>query len=90
MSRVLLNERSSLVYTLCRRSTRSGTSVRSPQRGLHALRRRSKRDVTISDMDAADVLDHNALLHREHGDQHGLSSDNVMLCPGVPSTEFRP
>ncbi|KAM5206289.1 signal-induced proliferation-associated 1-like protein 2 isoform 1-T3 [Hipposideros larvatus] len=62
--------------------------VHSPQRGLHPIRQRSNSDVTISDIDAEDVLDQNAVnpntgaaLHREYGstssiDRQGLSGDN--------------
>uniref|UniRef100_H3A7K5 Signal induced proliferation associated 1 like 2 n=1 Tax=Latimeria chalumnae TaxID=7897 RepID=H3A7K5_LATCH len=60
--------------------------TRSPQRGLHPIRQRSNSDVTISDIDAEDVLDQNAVnpntgaaLHREYGstssiDRQGLSA----------------
>ncbi|XP_026902792.1 signal-induced proliferation-associated 1-like protein 2 isoform X1 [Acinonyx jubatus] len=62
--------------------------VHSPQRGLHPIRQRSNSDVTISDIDAEDVLDQNAVnpntgaaLHREYGstssiDRQGLSGEN--------------
>uniref|UniRef100_H3A7K6 Signal induced proliferation associated 1 like 2 n=1 Tax=Latimeria chalumnae TaxID=7897 RepID=H3A7K6_LATCH len=62
--------------------------TRSPQRGLHPIRQRSNSDVTISDIDAEDVLDQNAVnpntgaaLHREYGstssiDRQGLSGEN--------------
>ncbi|XP_027626660.1 signal-induced proliferation-associated 1-like protein 2 [Tupaia chinensis] len=62
--------------------------VHSPQRGLHPVRQRSNSDVTISDIDAEDVLDQNAVnpntgaaLHREYGstssiDRQGLSGEN--------------
>ncbi|XP_075452967.1 signal-induced proliferation-associated 1-like protein 2 isoform X2 [Ascaphus truei] len=60
----------------------------SPYRGLHPIRQRSNSDVTISDIDAEDVLDQNAVnpntgaaLHREYGstssiDRQGLSGEN--------------
>ncbi|XP_053314461.1 signal-induced proliferation-associated 1-like protein 2 isoform X2 [Spea bombifrons] len=60
----------------------------SPQRGLYPIRQRSNSDVTISDIDADDVLDQNAVnpntgaaLHREYGstssiDRQGLSGEN--------------
>ncbi|XP_074846268.1 signal-induced proliferation-associated 1-like protein 2 isoform X2 [Carettochelys insculpta] len=63
--------------------------VHSPQRGLHPIRQRSNSDVTISDIDAEDVLDQNAVnpntgaaLHREYGstssiDRQGLSGENI-------------
>ncbi|XP_038168705.1 signal-induced proliferation-associated 1-like protein 2 isoform X1 [Arvicola amphibius] len=63
--------------------------VHSPQRGLHPIRQRSNSDVTISDIDAEDVLDQRAVnpntgaaLHREYGstssiDRQGLSGENV-------------
>ncbi|KAM6176617.1 signal-induced proliferation-associated 1-like protein 2 isoform 2-T2 [Erethizon dorsatum] len=62
--------------------------VHSPQRGLHPIRQRSNSDVTISDIDAEDVLDQRAVnpntgaaLHREYGstssiDRQGLSGEN--------------
>ncbi|XP_056672111.1 signal-induced proliferation-associated 1-like protein 2 isoform X4 [Monodelphis domestica] len=63
--------------------------IHSPQRGgLHPIRQRSNSDVTISDIDAEDVLDQNAVnpntgaaLHREYGstssiDRQGLSGEN--------------
>ncbi|XP_045715520.1 signal-induced proliferation-associated 1-like protein 2 isoform X1 [Phyllostomus hastatus] len=62
--------------------------VHSPQRGLHPIRQRSNSDVTISDIDAEDVLDQHAVnpntgaaLHREYGstssiDRQGLSGEN--------------
>lgn len=62
--------------------------VHSPQRGLHPIRQRSNSDVTISDIDAEDVLDQNAVnpntgaaLHREYGstssiDRQGLSGES--------------
>ncbi|PNJ43531.1 SIPA1L2 isoform 2 [Pongo abelii] len=62
--------------------------VHSPQRELHPIRQRSNSDVTISDIDAEDVLDQNAVnpntgaaLHREYGstssiDRQGLSGEN--------------
>ncbi|XP_051849566.1 signal-induced proliferation-associated 1-like protein 2 isoform X6 [Antechinus flavipes] len=63
--------------------------LHSPQRaGLHPIRQRSNSDVTISDIDAEDVLDQNAVnpntgaaLHREYGstssiDRQGLSGEN--------------
>lgn len=62
--------------------------VHSPHRGLHPIRQRSNSDVTISDIDAEDVLDQNAVnpntgaaLHREYGstssiDRQGLSGEN--------------
>uniref|UniRef100_A0A8C9RIN1 Signal-induced proliferation-associated 1 like 2 n=1 Tax=Scleropages formosus TaxID=113540 RepID=A0A8C9RIN1_SCLFO len=60
---------------------------RSPLKGLHPIRQRSNSDVTISDIDAEDILDQNAVnpntgasLHREYGstssiDRQGLSSE---------------
>uniref|UniRef100_A0A8C5MF94 Signal induced proliferation associated 1 like 2 n=1 Tax=Leptobrachium leishanense TaxID=445787 RepID=A0A8C5MF94_9ANUR len=60
----------------------------SPHRGLYPIRQRSNSDVTISDIDADDVLDQNAVnpntgaaLHREYGstssiDRQGLSGEN--------------
>ncbi|XP_049644871.1 signal-induced proliferation-associated 1-like protein 2 isoform X1 [Suncus etruscus] len=63
--------------------------VHSPQRGLHPIRQRSNSDVTISDIDAEDILDQNAVnpntgaaLHREYGstssiDRQGLSGENI-------------
>ncbi|XP_075388206.1 signal-induced proliferation-associated 1-like protein 2 isoform X2 [Tenrec ecaudatus] len=62
--------------------------VHSPQRGLHPIRQRSNSDVTISDIDAEDVLDQHAVnpntgaaLHREYGstssiDRQGLTGEN--------------
>ncbi|XP_069854235.1 signal-induced proliferation-associated 1-like protein 2 isoform X2 [Dipodomys merriami] len=62
--------------------------VHSSQRGLHPIRQRSNSDVTISDIDAEDVLDQRAVnpntgaaLHREYGstssiDRQGLSGEN--------------
>ncbi|XP_047376197.1 signal-induced proliferation-associated 1-like protein 2 isoform X1 [Sciurus carolinensis] len=62
--------------------------VHSPQRGLHPIRQRSNSDVTISDIDAEDVLDQRAVnpntgaaLHREYGstssiDRQGLSGES--------------
>ncbi|KAM8817830.1 signal-induced proliferation-associated 1-like protein 2 isoform 1-T1 [Rhynchonycteris naso] len=62
--------------------------LHSPQRGLHPIRQRSNSDVTISDIDAEDVIDQNAVnpntgaaLHREYGstssiDRQGLSGEN--------------
>ncbi|MBZ3881682.1 Signal-induced proliferation-associated 1-like protein 2 [Sciurus carolinensis] len=62
--------------------------VHSPQRGLHPIRQRSNSDVTISDLDAEDVLDQRAVnpntgaaLHREYGstssiDRQGLSGES--------------
>ncbi|XP_059533642.1 signal-induced proliferation-associated 1-like protein 2 isoform X1 [Myotis daubentonii] len=62
--------------------------VHSPHRGLHPIRQRSNSDVTISDIDAEDVLDQHAVnpntgaaLHREYGstssiDRQGLSGEN--------------
>ncbi|XP_053154829.1 signal-induced proliferation-associated 1-like protein 2 isoform X5 [Hemicordylus capensis] len=62
--------------------------IHSPHRGLHPIRQRSNSDVTISDIDAEDVLDQNAVnpntgaaLHREYGstssiDRQGLSGEN--------------
>ncbi|XP_039593901.1 signal-induced proliferation-associated 1-like protein 2 isoform X2 [Polypterus senegalus] len=61
---------------------------RSPLKGLHPIRQRSNSDVTISDIDAEDILDQNAVnpntgasLHREYGstssiDRQGLSGEN--------------
>ncbi|KAK1328013.1 hypothetical protein QTO34_012435 [Cnephaeus nilssonii] len=40
--------------------------VHSPQRGLHPIRQRSNSDVTISDIDAEDVLDQHAGLSGEN------------------------
>lgn len=63
--------------------------VPSPQRGLHPIRQRSNSDVTISDIDAEDVLDQHAVnpntgaaLRREYGstssiDRQGLSGEGV-------------
>lgn len=60
---------------------------RSPFKGLHPIRQRSNSDVTISDIDAEDILDQNAVnpntgasLHREYGstssiDRQGLGND---------------
>ncbi|KAM8952214.1 signal-induced proliferation-associated 1-like protein 2 isoform 2-T2 [Pelodytes ibericus] len=60
----------------------------SPHRGLYPIRQRSNSDVTISDIDADDVLDQNAVnpntgaaLHREYGstssiEKQGLSGEN--------------
>uniref|UniRef100_A0AAY4EC22 Signal induced proliferation associated 1 like 2 n=1 Tax=Denticeps clupeoides TaxID=299321 RepID=A0AAY4EC22_9TELE len=59
----------------------------SPLKGLHPIRQRSNSDVTISDIDAEDIMDQNAVnpntgasLHREYGstssiDRQGLSVD---------------
>ncbi|XP_032465095.1 signal-induced proliferation-associated 1-like protein 2 isoform X4 [Phocoena sinus] len=70
------------------KSTVGDIFVHSPQRGLHPIRQRSNSDVTISDIDAEDVLDQNAVnpntgaaLHREYGstssiDRQGLSGEN--------------
>ncbi|XP_021504094.1 signal-induced proliferation-associated 1-like protein 2 isoform X2 [Meriones unguiculatus] len=64
--------------------------VHSPQRGLHPIRQRSNSDVTISDIDAEDILDQRAVnpntgaaLHREYGstssiDRQGLSGEGVL------------
>ncbi|XP_041106737.1 signal-induced proliferation-associated 1-like protein 2 isoform X2 [Polyodon spathula] len=61
---------------------------RSPLKGLHPIRQRSNSDVTISDIDAEDILDQNAVnpntgasLHREYGstssiDRQGLSGES--------------
>nr|XP_015218097.1 PREDICTED: signal-induced proliferation-associated 1-like protein 2 isoform X2 [Lepisosteus oculatus] len=61
---------------------------RSPPKGLHPIRQRSNSDVTISDIDAEDILDQNAVnpntgasLHREYGstssiDRQGLSGES--------------
>ncbi|XP_073690662.1 signal-induced proliferation-associated 1-like protein 2 [Garra rufa] len=60
---------------------------RSPLKGLHPIRQRSNSDVTISDIDAEDIMDQNAVnpntgasLHREYGstssiDRQGLGND---------------
>ncbi|XP_072533663.1 signal-induced proliferation-associated 1-like protein 2 [Salminus brasiliensis] len=60
---------------------------RSPLKGLHPIRQRSNSDVTISDIDADDIMDQNAVnpntgasLHREYGstssiDCQGLGAD---------------
>ncbi|KAK7149051.1 hypothetical protein R3I93_013148 [Phoxinus phoxinus] len=60
---------------------------RSPLKGLHPIRQRSNSDVTISDIDAEDILDQNAVnpntgasLHREYGstssiDRQGLGNE---------------
>ncbi|XP_076830492.1 signal-induced proliferation-associated 1-like protein 2 isoform X2 [Brachyhypopomus gauderio] len=60
---------------------------RSPLKGLHPIRQRSNSDVTISDIDAEDIMDQNAVnpntgasLHREYGstssiDRQGLGGD---------------
>ncbi|XP_049337683.1 signal-induced proliferation-associated 1-like protein 2 isoform X3 [Astyanax mexicanus] len=60
---------------------------RSPIKGLHPIRQRSNSDVTISDIDAEDLMDQNAInpntgasLHREYGstssiDRQGLGPD---------------
>ncbi len=60
---------------------------RSPMKGLHPIRQRSNSDVTISDIDAEDIMDQNAVnpntgasLHREYGstssiDRQGLGND---------------
>ncbi|XP_056616490.1 signal-induced proliferation-associated 1-like protein 2 isoform X3 [Triplophysa dalaica] len=60
---------------------------RSPFKGLHPIRQRSNSDVTISDIDAEDIMDQNAVnpntgasLHREYGstssiDRQGLGND---------------
>ncbi|TRY92566.1 hypothetical protein DNTS_029568 [Danionella cerebrum] len=60
---------------------------RSPLKGLHPIRQRSNSDVTISDIDAEDIMDQNAInpntgasLHREYGstssiDRQGLGND---------------
>lgn len=77
--------------------------VHSPQRGLHPIRQRSNSDVTISDIDAEDVLDQNAVnpntgaaLHREYGstssiDRQGLSGENFFCdAPRVPGGKLRP
>ncbi|XP_075059604.1 signal-induced proliferation-associated 1-like protein 2 [Mixophyes fleayi] len=65
----------------------------SVPRGLHPIRQRSNSDVTISDIDADDVLDQNAFnpntgasLHREYGstssiDRQGLSGENFFAMP---------
>ncbi|XP_051945501.1 signal-induced proliferation-associated 1-like protein 2 isoform X1 [Xyrauchen texanus] len=59
----------------------------SPLKGLHPIRQRSNSDVTISDIDAEDIMDQNAVnpntgasLHREYGstssiDRQGLGND---------------
>ncbi|XP_077073475.1 signal-induced proliferation-associated 1-like protein 2 isoform X2 [Siphateles boraxobius] len=59
----------------------------SPLKGLHPIRQRSNSDVTISDIDAEDILDQNAVnpntgasLHREYGstssiDRQGLGNE---------------
>ncbi|XP_030627133.1 signal-induced proliferation-associated 1-like protein 2 [Chanos chanos] len=59
----------------------------SPLKGLHPIRQRSNSDVTISDIDAEDIVDQNAVnpntgasLHREYGstssiDRQGLGGD---------------
>ncbi|XP_055473521.1 signal-induced proliferation-associated 1-like protein 2 isoform X2 [Psammomys obesus] len=64
--------------------------VHSPQRGLHPIRQRSNSDVTISDIDAEDIMDQRAVnpntgaaLHREYGstssiDRQGLSGEGVL------------
>ncbi|KAG7462830.1 hypothetical protein MATL_G00188900 [Megalops atlanticus] len=61
--------------------------VHSPLRGLHPIRQRSNSDVTISDIDAEDIMDQTgvnpntgASLHREYGstssiDRQGLSGE---------------
>ncbi|XP_036402792.1 signal-induced proliferation-associated 1-like protein 2 [Megalops cyprinoides] len=61
--------------------------VHSPLRGLHPIRQRSNSDVTISDIDAEDIVDQTgvnpntgASLHREYGstssiDRQGLSGE---------------
>lgn len=58
-----------------------------PLKGLHPIRQRSNSDVTISDIDAEDIMDQNAInpntgasLHREYGstssiDRQGLGVD---------------
>ncbi|XP_045443002.1 signal-induced proliferation-associated 1-like protein 2 isoform X2 [Pipistrellus kuhlii] len=68
--------------------TAGDTFVHSPQRALHPIRQRSNSDVTISDIDAEDVLDQRAVnpntgaaLHREYGstssiDRQGLSGES--------------
>ncbi|XP_066536163.1 signal-induced proliferation-associated 1-like protein 2 isoform X1 [Hoplias malabaricus] len=60
---------------------------RSPLKGLQPIRQRSNSDVTISDIDAEDIMDQNAVnpntgasLHREYGstssiDRQGLGGD---------------
>ncbi|CAM4728018.1 unnamed protein product [Leuciscus chuanchicus] len=60
---------------------------RSPLKGLYPIRQRSNSDVTISDIDAEDILDQNAVnpntgasLHREYGstssiDRQGLGNE---------------
>ncbi|XP_057198296.1 signal-induced proliferation-associated 1-like protein 2 isoform X1 [Triplophysa rosa] len=60
---------------------------RSPFKGLHPIRQRSNSDVTISDIDAEDIMDQSAVnpntgasLHREYGstssiDRQGLGND---------------
>lgn len=62
----------------------------SPLKGLHPIRQRSNSDVTISDVDAEDIMHQKAVnpntgasLHREYGstssiDQKGLCGDEVL------------
>ncbi|ELK05078.1 Signal-induced proliferation-associated 1-like protein 2 [Pteropus alecto] len=77
--------------------------VQSPQRGLHPIRQRSNSDVTISDIDAEDVLDQHAVnpntgaaLRREYGstssiDRQGLSGDSFFaMLRGYRGEECAP